>query len=481
VNSRVPSVLCSTLAMSLACSNSSGLHGGLNILYGDHGADTVGSVVKPAFTVQLVDGNLSPMAGQTIYFGSDGVLIAPTDNPSFQTNRFPVTTDANGIAAAYVEFTQSAGTGKVVATAPSGQYVTGHYSVLPGAPRYVRADPSDTALFVGGTEIYRPYITDAYGNRRADTPTYLYKSLNSALSISGPTQATGAAIGRGMVEIRALGFTDTVLTSVVPKGRVLGHYRGFGDTGGYIMLTNLDGSSFDTIPQSSPGGTSLDWAPNDTTVVVSANGGAYLILMNLRGLSHPISSSAFLRAEWYPRFTSDGSYIFFSGVDSTTNCFGVWRILPDGTALEHIVADTTDCGPFVWTGPPSPDFWPAISPDTTRIIYVDRSLRLRTLATGVDVTLGVFGDAPDWSPTGNWIAYDSLGTLKVIHPDGTGNQTLLFRGQTFGNQLPGTTWSPDEQWLVYRGYDRLVLLQISTGLQLPLAFTVGWADPIWQH
>ena len=203
--------------------------------------------------------------------------------------------------------------------------------------------------------------------------------------------------------------------------------------------------------------------------------------MNLSGLTRRVVTDALLRAEWYPQFTPDGSYIFFSGIDSLTNCFGVWRIHPDGTALEHVVADTTACGPGAWIGPPSPDYWSSLSPDGTQFAYVDRTLRLRTTATRVDTSLGVVGDAPDWAPTGQWIAYDSFGTLKMIRPDGTGDQVLVFRGQTFGALTPGTTWSPDGQWLIYRGYDRLILLQVSTGLRLPLPFTIGWADPVWQH
>lgn len=482
MNSKFLCILYSGVVAAFGCGDSSGLHGGLNILYGDHAADTVGSVVKPAFTVQLVDGDLSPMAGQTIYFGSDGVLIAPVDDPSFQTNRFPVTTDANGIAAAYVEFTQSAGTGKVVATAPSGQYVTGHYTVLPGAPRYVRADPPDTTLFVGGTEMLRPYLTDAYGNRRADTVMYQYASLSGALSITGAGKATGTAIGRGMMAITALGFTDTAWTSVVPKGRILSQYRGiFNYSGGSITSVNLDGSVLDTIPGSDPGGYSIDWAPGDTTVALTTGSPHQLYLMNVSGSLHRVLTNALMRAEWHPRFSADGSQIVFAGVDSISNCVGVWRIHTDGTALAQVVADTTDCGPFIYVDDPTPDFWPSLSPDGTELVYADHTLRLKKLTTGADTSLGVFGDAPDWSPTGEWIAYDSAGTLKMIRPDGTGDQSLVVRPYGTPLSLPATTWSPDGQWLIYRGYDRLVLLQISTGLQLPLPFTIGWADPVWQR
>jgi len=80
-----------------------------------------------------------------------------------------------------------------------------YYTVLPGAPARVHADPVDTALYVGGSVTFRPYITDAYTNPLKVVPTYQYQSLSPALSISAPGKATGAAFGRGSVAVSALG------------------------------------------------------------------------------------------------------------------------------------------------------------------------------------------------------------------------------------------------------------------------------------
>jgi hypothetical protein len=68
----------------------------------------------------------------------------------------------------------------------------------------------------------------------------------------------------------------------------------------------------------------------------------------------------------------------------------------------------------------------------------------------------------------------------LIHPDGTGHQALLSDSQF--EFLPGIAWSPDGQWLVYPSIlQRLTLLQVATGLKIPLATTIGLEDPIWRQ
>jgi hypothetical protein len=471
------------LAFAFGCGDTSGPRSGLNIVSGAGLSDTVLSTFKPPLTVQLLDGNRQPMSGQTVYFNTNGfVLAAPINDPGFVTDRLPVITDASGDASVWLKAKQWAAQGKVVVEAPSGQSVDLYYTVLPGAPARVRADPVDTALYVGGTVTFRPYITDAYTNHLKVAPTYQYQSLNSAVTISAPGKATGAAFGRGAVAVSALGFTDTVWASVVPTGRVAAETQG----APFIIVTNLDGSAFDTIP-GLHAAHSFDWSPVNRTFVMDVDGPEYLLSMDTAGHTRRVVTDALMRSEYYPRFSYDGSYIYFTGNDSLTACYGVWRIHSDGTGLEHVVADTNDCGVYAYTGVPSPDYASSASPDGTRLVYVGGTgiqyvggtLRVRTFATRADTSLSAVGDAPRWSPTGEWIAYDSLGTLMLIHPNGTSQQALINRGPElyFSNAV---SWSPDGQWLVYHTRDRLALVQVATRLKLPLATTIGLADPTWQ-
>src|SRR5216110_2084759 len=121
-------------AATLACGNLNGPRAGLTIVSGDKASDTVGSIFQPPLTVVLLDGNLQPMSGQTVYFNTNGfVLVAPIDDPGFVINRLPATTNASGYASVWVR-PKAPGTGKVVIVAPSGQSLDVYYTVLPGAP-----------------------------------------------------------------------------------------------------------------------------------------------------------------------------------------------------------------------------------------------------------------------------------------------------------------------------------------------------------
>jgi Tol biopolymer transport system component len=475
--------------LAVACSDNNGPHQGLNIISGDNQVDTVNSYLTIPLTIQVLHSDGSANAQHPVRFGSNGiVLISPISDPGFVTDGISEMTDANGEAAVLLRFKQYAGRDFVQVTdETSNQFLRAYYTVLPGAPAAVRAEPRDTVVYVGGNVTLRPYITDAYGNRRPDTPTFSYTSLNSALSITSSGKATAAAIGRGAVQVGGLSFTDTVWTSVVPQGRFAA-IQGPGLVG-YIVVANLDGSSFDTIPNSAAIARTIDWSPTGDTLAMDAYSPGRLVTMDLAGHTKLVlGANSISLSEYNPRYSNDGAFIYFASIDSLTHCYGVWRVHPTGMALEHVVADTIDCAQPPYYDLPSVGYYYAssLSPDNSQLVYRGRTLRVRTLATGADTSLGVLGNFPQWSPTGEWIAYDSLGTLMLIHPDGTGQVALLDRKDpdAVPGGAPRVAWSPDGQWLLYFGlqpgvFGGLWLVQVGTGLRMPLQFASGLTWPTW--
>jgi len=117
------------LALCCNCGDPTGPRPGLNLVQGGDASDTVGATLDPPLTVVLLDSHHEPISGATVYFGTGGpVLVSPLDDPSFVINRLPVITDAQGQAAAWVQFKTAAGPGNVVVSA-NGQDLRFEYQV----------------------------------------------------------------------------------------------------------------------------------------------------------------------------------------------------------------------------------------------------------------------------------------------------------------------------------------------------------------
>src|SRR5256885_15789490 len=141
------------------------------------------------------------------------------------------------------------------------------------------------------------------------------------------------------------------------------------------------------------------------------------------------------------------------------------RIHPDGTGIELLSLEPDRCfGTY--------DGWPSPSPDGTRLAYADLTgggsvIRTLDIATGLVTPLDVPGQRPRWAPVGDWIAYVDSGRVKIMHSDGSGQQTVSAGGRQYE---PSVDWSPDAAWIVARATEpsRLQVINVQSRTKRPL-------------
>jgi len=240
------------------------------------------------------------------------------------------------------------------------------------------------------------------------------------------------------------------------------------------------------------------------------------------GYSHWINNTT-IYAALYSVTSSSPSHIDDTSFKVLDPFAGIWREdllegLPDGTN---------------W----SPK---GISPDLTRMLYIDDGLVLRDLEKGIDIwhdkdLFAGFGVLMFWSPDSNTVAYANLfdspedrtvvlisrdGMAKSImgtslplsgllvddlrwSPDGRYIALLVWEGKDKGESIliydfvaekyisrcpiprsedtkPNIIWSPDNKYLAYAGLDYpLIIMDVQSGELFQLAENaraVGWSD-----
>jgi Tol biopolymer transport system component len=183
-----------------------------------------------------------------------------------------------------------------------------------------------------------------------------------------------------------------------------------------------------------------------------------------------------LGAESWAHYSADGQWVYFSGATTTT--YWLYRVHPDGTGLTMLGTNPGD-GSQRWK--PSP------SPDGTKLAFTDgASVAVLDLATLTSSTWSVPGFTPRWSPTGSPIAimpaYPNQ-QVTAVNPDGTNDHVISPPNEYYGTQEyeQAFDWSPDGQWLILRNDNKyqLEVVQVATGLELPLAWGFAVGGPAW--
>src|SRR6266516_2662203 len=177
----------------------------------------------------------------------------------------------------------------------------------------------------------------------------------------------------------------------------------------------------------------------------------------------------------------DGQIVFSRSHSSTTENFAVATVNPDGTQVRELT--TGECphwspdGSLIATcGALDGGASVIINPDTgsfRELFPPDLSLHLACPVWSPDaqrLACGQFDNAADpsrdgmytirssdadgsWSPNGNWILFDSKGSLYVVHPDGTGLAKLPLATSSLSRAFsPG--WSPSGTKIVFALFTR---------------------------
>jgi Tol biopolymer transport system component len=431
--------------------------------------DTIGAVIPQPLLVEVRDstGALAPAGtevefrGVRQYSGYE-VLLGTAGTTSGQLHT--VTTDQEGRASMPVRLGFIAGLARVVVTVPTLALVdTARFTVNPGNAVRVRVIPGDTALYVGKSFTLHGGVSDRSGNPRPEPVTW--SAVGAGITVTSAGVVTATALGRyQIVAVGPLG-TDTGEVSVVPPGRFL---MSTGDYSFTISAVDADGSNETPLASGTVGGNDQfgpdpAWIPGTSTVVYTSLVGNIetLYTAGADGVAKPFfpSPAPLTGHQWEPTPSADGKWVYFSAYDSRCSSFDpcVWRARIDGSAPELVVT--------------TPSRNPAPSPDGTRVAYManaNSTIRVLELATRSTLPWSVPGTFPTWSPDGTQIAFRNYnGTVGLIAPDGTGQRLV---SPEFTSGVLG--WSPDGKWLLVQQDQVSALMNVATGLTLPLRYAM---------
>jgi Tol biopolymer transport system component len=485
----VPKVLRFTAALSLvvACSDGTGPGShGLNFTAGDRQTDTVYAELSQALNVRVFGAprgtvvRFEPLPFDSLHTES-GVYVGSLTSRYFGTF-LADSTDASGEAHARIKLGPIAGPARLRVSVPAlNRQAFATFTILPGRAFRVIAFPKDTALYVSGAFQSRGAVTDRFGNPRPDPVTY--NKVSGSIAVSATGQVTASAISRASYEVRAGNVTDTGYLSVVPSGTIAAMRLPVSGSAAELVTLQLDGSSLQvltTLTLPTYDDPNPRWHPDGTRIGYSAGvaGASRLFTVTMNGAVSRLimSPPADLIAETWPHYTHDGAYVYFAGASPGAN-FMVWRVATDGTGAVRISPDSVS---NIVESRPAP------SSDGTRIAYVyvpyapPATIRVKYLAGDTTSTWFVYGNTPRWDPRNDRLAYVAQygGPISVINGDGTGARVISQPGRAYEERT--FDWSPDGRWIVARGSNVLELIDVTSGLTLPLGYSSNLNMPIWR-
>jgi hypothetical protein len=437
--------------------------------------DTIGATFSTPITVRVMRGTV-PQVGLAVRMtvagaGSLASLSASANGPA--NAALSTTTDATGATNVFATFAMTAGSGAIAVDVPVlGLSDTVRFVVRAGKVAQLSVLPRDTTVFVGKPLKLRVTLRDRGGNPVTDRYDV------SGISGLTPTAASdvfvaGPEIARGFVALKSSQVTDSVAVSVVPIDTMLFTFWTLA-YGGPIRLASagLDGTIARTFgPQTHEGPFLFPGWSADGSRVVANYGGTYgdgdvVARMYLYDTTTARTElAAFIpgmNGRLDPRFTRAGDWIYFHSLAADYST-GVWRIRPDGSALQSLLA--RPLGQYIYGLYPFPD-------GRSVLVSIDHfsgqhGYRFDVTTRGLQ-DLGAMDHPVSVSPDGTQLAWvgGSDGILRIRDVSG-GTPRLVAPGM--GSIAVPPAWTRDGRYVVIASY----VVNVATGTKVQLPWIVA--------
>ena len=487
---------------ALACSDGVAPgRAGITLIAGSGGSDTIG-VRLDSVVVEVRGSGGALLTGTEVVFSSRRTdapgrtlptIFLARRNRGGQGSPLRDTTDATGRATVIV-VAGFAGTSELVATVaglPAQSLLS--YVTRPGNPVAIVIAPRDTPVFVGGAYRLLARSIDRYEDSVSSDASFA--STSSAIQLDPDGVVRGGTVGRARVAVTIGALRDSGFASVVPRASMAVHDIGSfqGDSLGFAQV-GLDGGNFRWIDKVGITGVTFYaysqasdlgpwWIGGTGKVLYSVADGSGVGRLftsdSTRAVRPLITVPYGGTSEFDPSASNDGAWVYF--VAGMGFEHAVWRVPAAGGTPQRLTTNAD--GRTFHT--------PALSPDDAQMAYSASpgpgqvaKLYVRLLATGATrLLVDVESTTPRWSPDGQWILYTASqsqsgvpGALHIVRPDGTGDRILAP-----GAFNQAGSWSPDSRYvLADRSASGLVLIEVATGMQLPLVYRRSWHSPMWR-
>lgn len=455
---------------------------GFTVLSKPGSGDTIGALPIQAIAIRVADNAGRVREGVLVGFrGLPGgpqqqqvtMFLRPPGSAE-RSSEVALRTDSRGEALTPVQFGDIPGPGGIeVSVLELGMKDTVSFVVIPGGLASISVTPRDTAIQVGGTGQVNARALDRLGNARPATINWQLTSTPAGVAdITPGGLVTATAPSRLTIVAEADVFRDTVQVSFVPPGA----YLAASVDPTTLITANLDGTNrrvvrsapFHSVPEAA-------WAPIGSEIVLDGNEATRrLELVSSTGQVTPVVFDGTTTGEpRWPGYSPDGQSLYFTGVEGGILVTGIFKVHREGTALSVI----SPCLCFRVSAAPDGRYLVWHTPDASGEVVV---IQVHDLVTHTAVGSEVPGRFPQWSPTGNLIAFkeNEGDRLKVMNPDGSGVRYVSPVGRAYEEEQ--LSWSPDGVWLLARSAEGLELIQVATGLILPLPGTGRLHQPAWR-